>query len=171
MARKRLTQLFPFLLPLRIWQRNLFYQIGMKFDGNKYSKNFGEKLKYEVCKTKTLMINENSGHDIIYQKNKVENLKIASKTMNHILIYPNETFSFCYLVRNSKKYGKYKDGLILVDGKIVAKKGGGLCHLSNLLHYLFLMSPLTVTERHGHKVKSFPKCISIGTTLCGSSNG
>ena len=58
MARKRLTQLFPFLLPLRIWQRNLFYQIGMKFDGNKYSKNFGEKLKYEVCKTKTLMINE-----------------------------------------------------------------------------------------------------------------
>ena len=134
----------------------LFYQIGMKFDGNKYSKNFGEKLKYEVCKTKTLMINENSGHDIIYQKNKVENLKIASKTMNHILIYPNETFSFCYLVRNSKKYGKYKDGLILVDGKIVAKKGGGLCHLSNLLHYLFLMSPLTVTERHGHKVKSFP---------------
>lgn len=155
-GKKRLTQLFPFLLPLRIWQRNLFYQIGMKFDGNKYSKNFGEKLKYEVCKTKTLMINENSGHDIIYQKNKVENLKIASKTMNHILIYPNETFSFCYLVRNSKKYGKYKDGLILVDGKIVAKKGGGLCHLSNLLHYLFLMSPLTVTERHGHKVKSFP---------------
>ena len=87
------------------------------------SKSFGEKLKYEVCKTKTLMINENSGYDIIYQKNKVENLKIASKTMNHILIYPNETFSFCYLVRNSKKYGKYKDGLILVDGKIVAKKG------------------------------------------------
>ena len=44
MARKRLTQLFPFLLPLRIWQRNLFYQIGMKFDGNKYSKSFGAQL-------------------------------------------------------------------------------------------------------------------------------
>ena len=141
MARKRLTQLFPFLLPLRVWQRNLFYQIGMRFDGNKYSKNIGENLKYEICKSKTLMINENSGHDIIYQKNKVENLKIANQTMNHILIYPNETF---------------KDGLILVDGKIVAKKGGGICHLSNLLYYLFLMSPLTVVERHGHKIKSFP---------------
>ena len=133
MARKRLTQLFPFLLPLRVWQRNLFYQIGMRFDGNKYSKNIGENLKYEICKSKTLMINENSGHDIIYQKNKVENLKIANQTMNH-----------------------YKDGLILVDGKIVAKKGGGICHLSNLLYYLFLMSPLTVVERHGHKIKSFP---------------
>lgn len=113
MARKRLTQLFPFLLPLRVWQRNLFYQIGMRFDGNKYSKNIGENLKYEICKSKTLMINENSGHDIIYQKNKVENLKIANQTMNHILIYPNETFSFYYLVRNSRKYGSYKDGLIL----------------------------------------------------------
>lgn len=40
--------------------------------------------------------------------------------------------------------------------KIVAKKGGGICHLSNLLYYLFLMSPLTVVERHGHKIKSFP---------------
>lgn len=42
--------------------------------------------------------------------------------MNHILIYPGETFSFCYLIKNAKKYGKYKDGLILIDGKIVAKK-------------------------------------------------
>ena len=25
-----------------------------------------------------------------------------------------------------------------------------------MLHYLFLMSPLTVIERHGHKMKSFP---------------
>lgn len=121
-----------------------------------FMKNLNEYLKYEICKSKTLMINENSGHDIIYQKNKVENLKIANQTMNHILIYPNETFSFYYLVRNSRKYGSYKDGLILVDGKIVAKKGGGICHLSNLLYYLFLMSPLTVVERHGHKIKSFP---------------
>ncbi len=156
MSRKRLTQIFTFLLPLRIWQRNLFYRIGMKFDSNKYSRIFGEKLEYEVCKIKTLMINENSGHDIIFQKNKVDNLKIASKTMNNILIYPKEVFSFCYLSKNSKKYGEYKDGLVLVDGKIVAKKGGGLCHLSNLLHYIFLMSPLTVIERHGHQVKSFP---------------
>ena len=54
MARKRLTQLFPFLLPLRVWQRNLFYQIGMRFDGNKYSKNIGENLKYEIFKFSTL---------------------------------------------------------------------------------------------------------------------
>ena len=34
--------------------------------------------------------------------------------------------------------------------------GGGVCHLSNLLYYTFLKSPLTILERHGHRVKSFP---------------
>lgn len=157
MARKRLTQIMPFLTPLRLWQRNLFYHIGMEFDKNIYSKNFSkELLPYEVCSSQTLMINEESGHDIIYQKNKVHNLKIISKTMNKILIYPHETFSFCYLSKNSKKYGKYKKGLVLVDNKIVPRVGGGICHLSNLLYYVFLISPLTIVERHGHKIKSFP---------------
>lgn len=156
MPRKRITQLMPFLLPIRVWQKNIFYQLGMFLDKNKYSKTRGVNLPYVITETKTLMLNENSGHDIIYQKNKIENLKILSKTMNKVLIKPKEVFSFYYLAKNSNKYGEYKDGLILVDNKIVAKKGGGICHLSNLLYYTFLMTPLTVIERHGHKVKSFP---------------
>ncbi len=156
MARKRVTELFPFLVPIRIWQRNIWYQIKLYFDKNKYSKEKGELLPYEVCSEKTFMINENSGQDIIYQVNKVDNLKIISKTMNSILIKPGETFSFCYLARYAKKYGKYKDGLVLVNNKIVPQKGGGICHLSNLLYQLFLQTPLTIVERHGHKVKSFP---------------
>ena len=156
MRGKTLTQVLPFLRPFRMWQRNLFYQISMYFDDNKYSTSFGNLLEYEVCSTKTKMINENSGQGIIYQKNKVDNLKIASRTMNRILIKPGEIFSFCYLEKNSKKYGKYKEGLISINNKIVPEKGGGICHLSNMLHLLFLMSPLDVIERHGHRVKSFP---------------
>lgn len=156
MKRKRLTQIFPLLIPIRIWQRNLFYQIGLYLDKNKYAKTVGDFLPYEIAKEKTFMINEESGYDIIYQKNKVDNLKITSMTMNKILIYPNETFSFCYLSKNSKKYGKYKEGLVLIDGHIVPRIGGGICHLSNLLYYTFLHTPLTIVERHGHKIKSFP---------------
>lgn len=156
MARKRVTEIFPFLTPIRIWQRNLFYRIGMAFDSNTYAKKIEQELPFEVCNTKTVMINENSGYPIVYQENKVDNLKIASKTMDKIVIRPNETFSFSYLLKNSKKYGKFKDGLVLENGKIVPKYSGGICHLSNMLHYLFLMSPLTVVERHGHKVKSLP---------------
>lgn len=156
MPRKRLTGIFPFLIPIRIWQRNLFNGIKMRFDENKYSVTAADPLQYEVCGIKTQMINENSGHDIIYQHNKAENLKITAKTMDGILIRPGETFSFSLLSRKSRKYGKLKDGLILTDGKITTQKGGGTCQLSSLIYRLFLMSPLTVTERHSHKVKSFP---------------
>lgn len=156
MARKRITQIFPFLVPIRAWQRDFCYQLKMFFDKNIYSKEKGDLLEYEIVSDKTIMINENSGQDIIYQVNKVDNLKIISKTMNHILIKPGETFSFCYLAKHAKKYGKYKDGLVLVNNKIVPQKGGGICHLSNLLYPLFLRTPLTIVERHGHKVKSFP---------------
>lgn len=156
MARKRLTQIFPFLLPLRVWQKNLFFRITCYFDKNIYAKRKGDLLSYECSNAKTLMINDHSGYDILYQVNKVDNLKLTSKTLNKILIYPSETFSFCLLMQVVKKYGRYKDGLVLIDGKIVAKKGGGICQISNLLYYLFLMSPLTVVERHGHKLKSLP---------------
>ena len=128
----------------------------MILDKNIYSKTVGSLLAHEICNSKTLMVNESSGHDIIYQKNKVDNLKILSKTMNKVLIKPGETFSFYNLAKNSKRYGTYKEGLVLINNKIVPRKGGGICHLSNLLYYTFLKTPLTIVERHGHKVKSFP---------------
>lgn len=156
MRRKRVTQIFPFLIPIRSWQKNWFYQLKLHLDKNRYAKVVGPLFEHEVCSSKTQMINMFSGYDLIYQQNKVDNLKIASKTVDKIMIYPGEVFSFCYLLNHSKKYGKYKEGLILIDGKVVPKKSGGLCQLSNLLYYLFLMSPLTIMERHGHKVKSFP---------------
>ncbi len=156
MQRKRLTQIMPFLIPIRIWQRTLFYKIKMFFDQNTYAKTVGEILPYEISSTKSLLINENSGYDLLYQENKVHNLKIVSKTMNMIYIYPEETFSFFYLAKNSHRYGKYKKGLVLIDNKIVPKVGGGICGLSNLLYLTFLKSPLTIIERHGHKVKSLP---------------
>ena len=72
MARKRITQIFPFLLPLRVKQRKLFFYLKMRFDRNRYSKIIqNERLPYEVFHASFSMINEESGHDIQYQYNKV----------------------------------------------------------------------------------------------------
>ena len=86
----------------------------------------------------------------------LHNLKLAGKAINKVLIRPKETFSFYWLVRNADKKEPYKDGLNLVDGKIIGSYGGGLCQLSNLLFWCFLHTPLTIVERHGHAVESFP---------------
>jgi vancomycin resistance protein VanW len=90
-----------------------------------------------------------------YQENKVFNLRLAAEPINGITIRPHETFSFWQLVRKARK-ADFKHGLSVEYGKLVAVKGGGLCHLSNFLFCMFLHTPLTIIERHGHRVKDFP---------------
>ncbi|MEG0283373.1 MAG: VanW family protein [Erysipelotrichales bacterium] len=151
MSRILLSEVFPFLLPLRIKQKKLFFYNELEHDDNTYASIINqEKLGYCAYHNKSLLINENSGADIKYQYNKVHNLKICSKTMNKILIKPNETFSFWWLAKNHKQYGEYKPGLNLIKGKLSEVEGGGLCQLSNLLYDLFLHSPLDIVERKAH---------------------
>lgn len=157
MSRKRLTQVFPFLLPLRKWQKKKNFYSKMNSHGRRYSKIISANLlPNTVFETSSLMLNKNSGFDMQYQINKVHNLKLASKTINKLIIQPGETFSFWQLVRWADRDEKYKDGLELLYGKIVGSYGGGLCQLSNMLFWLFLHTPLTVVERHGHAVEYFP---------------
>lgn len=149
--------MLPFLLPIRRRQRKLFFYLGMALDDNIYSKTReSEPMPYEVFETFSPMINENSGYDIKYQFNKVHNLKLAARTIDHIVISPGETFSFYQLVRFADKHIPYKDGLTLINGKIVGTYGGGLCQLSNMLFWMFLHIPLTIVERHGHAVQAIP---------------
>ena len=166
MARQRITQRFPFLLPVRQWERKKMFYLQMKLDQNIYSSSKESLiLPYKIYETQSNMINENSGQDIQYQYNKVDNLKLLSNTINQIVIRPLETFSFWHLAKNASNYGEYKDGLVLKDGKIVAEKAGGLCQMSNVLFWAFLHTPLTIIERHPHLIEDFPspdKDIPVG---------
>ena len=157
MTRKRVTQIFPFLTPLRQWQKRQEFYLKMKYDGRNYACTKQEQvLPYSVYELSTNMINPDTGMDIQYQYNKVHNLKIAAKTMNHLIISPGQTFSFWQLARYAHLYGTYKDGLALVDGRLVPQKGGGLCQLSNALFASFLHTPLSIVERHPHLIDDFP---------------
>jgi vancomycin resistance protein VanW len=157
MKRKRMTQLFPFLLSIRRTQRRLFFYAKMYFDRNHYAKTKApEFLPFCIYETKSKLLNENTGFDMKYQENKVFNLRLAAEPVNGLLICPGETFSFWQRVRYAEKNERYKDGLCVVNGKLVTVPGGGLCHLSNLLFWLFLHTPLTIVERHPHQIKDFP---------------
>lgn len=97
-----------------------------------------------------------NGVDIQLQRNKAVNLRIASAKINGVVIYPNETFSFWKLVGEVSEKRGYLDGLVINNGKIDRGIGGGLCQLANLIHWLVLNSPLTVTELHHHSDALFP---------------
>lgn len=152
----KLKARFPFLSRLRRFLQVRWFYLRMRLDGNRYARTVAEALPVEVFSAGTLLLNENSGHDMVYQRNKVDNLKLAAATVNGVVIRPGETFSFWQLVRHADDREPYKEGLCLVNGEIVPVKGGGLCQLSNLLFWLFLHTPLTIQERHPHAVESFP---------------
>ncbi len=157
MSRKRLTQIFPFLLPLRKWQKKQLFYFKMHMDRNTYAKATCQQLlPYTTFSTSSLLCNPNSGFDLKYQINKKHNLQLAAASINHIVIHPGETFSFWQLVRHADRKEKYKDGLTLIDNKITTAYGGGLCQLSNMLFWLFLHTPLSIVERRGHAVATMP---------------
>ena len=158
MTRRRMTQIFPWLLPLRRWQRRFCFYAKMGWDGIPYATcRERQELPDPLFETSCPMYNRETGFDMVYQENKVFNLKLAAATLDHLLIRPGETFSFWRLVRYANRDTPYREGLAEVDGKLTVQKGGGLCQLSNLLCWMFLHTPLTLTERHGHQVKDFPE--------------
>ena len=157
MSRKRLTQLFPCLLPLRRKQRLLFFYWGMSMDKNQYANEItGVALPHLLFTSGCPLYNRETGFDMVYQQNKVFNLKLAAKVLNGLVIKPHETFSFWQIVRNADKTTPYKEGLLVSDGVLTTSYGGGMCQMSNLLFWLFLHTPLTIIERHGHGIKDFP---------------
>lgn len=153
--RKRLTKIFPCLIPIRYKQRYFCFYLKMKLDKNKYASTIQEELlPFKVYETSWDVINNNSGYDLVYQKNKLHNVSQAIKCFDHVVISPNETFSFFQLFRKKSKHLSFRKALVLQDHKIVPVLGGGLCFLSNYLFYLFLHIPFDIIERHHHSVES-----------------
>ncbi|MDK2812756.1 MAG: vancomycin resistance protein VanW [Clostridiales bacterium] len=94
--------------------------------------------------------------DMEYQYNKIINLRLAVKKLNGVVVRPGETLSYWRLVGKPTRRAGYVDGMILRGGKVCSGVGGGLCQLSNLIFWMTLHTPLTVTERHRHGYDVFP---------------
>ena len=89
-------------------------------------------------------------------ENKRKNLEIALSQVDGILIRPNEVFSFWQLIGDPTAKRGFRAGLTILQGRAAEGIGGGLCQLSNMMHWLALHSDLTVSERHRHSFDVFP---------------
>ena len=94
--------------------------------------------------------------DTALQEGKINNVSIASKKVNGIILEPGKVFSYWKSIGNPTKSKGYKNGMMLVNGKPTAAIGGGLCALSNLIYWMTLHTPLTVIERYRHSYDVFP---------------
>lgn len=126
-------------------------------DGKKYCQQKSDDLyPYSIFKHETILLRQLKDVDMTLQYNKIINLQNAVPKLNKIIIKPGETFSYWKLLGKTTYRKGYVDGMVLHYGKFTRGAGGGLCQLSNLIYWITLHSPLTVTERHRHSFDVFP---------------
>ena len=109
-----------------------------------------ERLPVVVFSTGGNMIKRGPGIDERLQQNKADNIRLACSKIDGLVLEPGETFSFWRQVGKTSKRNGFSEGRVLVNGRLVAGVGGGLCNLANTLNLLALHSPLTITEMHHH---------------------
>ncbi len=157
MPRKPISQYHPVLYFIAVWLRRLHRYAAWYGDGRRYTAaQSTEKLAYRVKKHQSVLIKKLGDSDKQLQINKVTNLKIAVQPINGLIIRPGEVFSFCRRVGLPTRRKGYLEGMELSFGQAQAGVGGGICQLANLIHWLVLHSPLTITERHHHSFDPFP---------------
>lgn len=125
------------------------------------------RLPYVVYKHNSLIRRRLGNVDMRLQENKAVNLTIASPKITNILIRPGETFSFWYLVGNTTAKKGYKEGLTIFADHTEPGIGGGMCQMTNLIHWMVLHSDLKITEHHHHDgldlFPDFQRKIPFGT--------
>lgn len=82
--------------------------------------------------------------------NKLHNLRLGSAAIDAMLIQPGQVFSFWRSIGAPIAERGFLESRNLVNGKLVAEAGGGLCQLSGILYLLALRTGLEVIERHYH---------------------
>ena len=131
------------------------------------SKRTDDSLPVLVYQHNSLIRRRLGNVNMQLQENKATNLALAVGHINGLLIQPGETFSVWKMIGRTTKRKGYKEGLTIEKGKPSQGIGGGMCQLSNLIHWMVLHSDLTIVEHHHHDAldlfPDFGRQIPFGT--------
>lgn len=125
------------------------------------------KLPYKIYKHNSLIRRILGNVNMELQENKAVNLALAAPKITGIIIKPGETFSLWKLVGRCREKDGYKEGLTISSGTTTSGIGGGMCQMSNLIHWMILHTDMEITEHHHHdQIDLFPdfkRVIPFGT--------
>ena len=151
MKRPLFCEICPFTYRLSIEKEIMKRNISDLMAGIHFAKERTyEQLPFMVYRHNSLIRRRLGNVDMQLQENKATNLALAVSHIDGVLIRPGETFSLWKLVGRTTASRGYKEGLTIAKGKPDSGIGGGLCQLSNLIHWMVLHSDLTITEHHHH---------------------
>ncbi len=157
MSRRPLSVVFPPLYGIALRKERFLRHAKNIISPVKLAKEHAsEPLENIVKSHSSLIVRKLCKVDPALQESKRANILISSAKINGLLVRPGETFSFWVTVGKPTARKGYKDGLVISDHKLGRGIGGGLCQMGNMVHWLVLNSPMTVTELHHHSDALFP---------------
>lgn len=119
------------------------------------------KLKYTTPAVTTNKIGSEAFPDLLSSfstkydasnKNRSNNLLLASNKINGTVLLPGEEFSYNKVVGERTIAAGYKEAHIFSGGKVTDGLGGGICQISTTLYDAVLYANLEVTERRNHQM-------------------
>ncbi|MEQ6377427.1 VanW family protein [Bacillaceae bacterium S4-13-56] len=153
----RLSEIHPIFYHTRIALKRLFRSIVDLKDAKRFATtSVDDSLPHSLKKHQSLLRRKLGDSDPQLQENKITNLKIASQTIDGVLIFPGQIFSFWQLVGRTTRDKGYIEGMQLSRGEVKTGIGGGICQLANLLFWMALHTPLEIIERHHYSFDPFP---------------
>jgi vancomycin resistance protein VanW len=81
---------------------------------------------------------------------KLHNLKLAAQSLNGLKASPGATVSFWRVVGRPVESRGFQTGRAIVNDRLGADIGGGLCQVASLLYELGLRAGMRIAERHAH---------------------
>ena len=151
MARKLFCEISPFTYRLSMEKEILKRHLKDLIHKTDFARKREESsLPVLIYKHNSLIRRRLGNVNMQLQENKATNLALAVTHIDGLLIRPGETFSVWKLIGRTTKRKGYKEGLTIAKGQPSQGIGGGMCQLSNLIHWMVLHSDLTITEHHHH---------------------
>ena len=142
---------------------------GVDFDKEKVKKIISEnpnnteykiKLNHTNAKTKLEDLDIDIFQDLLgsystrydeRNKDRTNNLNLATKKIDGIVLSPGEEFSYNKIVGERTIAAGYKESKIYSNGQVVDGLGGGICQISSTLYNAVVVANLNITERHNHQ--------------------
>ncbi len=151
MKRKLFCEISPFTYRLSMEKEIMKRHVKDLLHKTRFAKERTDNMLSVVVYRHNSLIRRRLGNvDMQLQENKATNLALAVKRIDGLLIRPGETFSVWKMLGRTTKRKGYKEGLAIAKGVPSKGIGGGMCQLSNLIHWMVLHSDLTITEHHHH---------------------
>ncbi len=157
MSRRLFCELGPWAYGISVFKEARRRDLTDLFHGKRFAKKKNkDNFEYIWKGDSRILMRQLHGVDMRLQENKKTNLRLSGEKIDGTVVYPGEEFSFWNTVGRATKRKGYLEGLVISGNKLNQGIGGGLCQMANMIHWLVLHTPLTVTELHHHSDALFP---------------